>query len=214
MLILGRFWNFPRALTVLSDTGTYARLVQMLNGAKNGRRRGFTLTEVIVSALIFSIVAAGVVSATMMTGRLAYQNIYENTAYMVAQGYAEQIKSIQYARIRQALNDPVNHSIPTESLSLGSQESLGDLKQEDPLTFGVEQEKEVIVDIEKDASGTERNRIMRMWITPRGDDLAASGSCWDSIEITIDFEWEVFTGSGFTRESGDVRVVKTNVSEY
>jgi len=177
--------------------------------------QGFTLVETAVSASIFALVAAGVVATTMMTSRLAHENIYENTAYMVAQGYAEQIKSIQFKAIRDALENPAEKNIPTQSLSFGTGASGEELKEDDPLIFGVELEKEVVVDLETEANGEVRERIMKMWIRPSGTDLGATGaSCWDSIEVVLDFDWQVSDGNANRQRSGSVRLVKTNVSEF
>lgn len=176
--------------------------------------QGFSLIEVMVSVGILAIVAAGISSITMLTSRIAYANIYENTAYNIAQAYAEQIKSINYSAIRNALNDPVNYDIPTESLMLGSSDNSADLKINDPLIFGVPLEKEIVVDIEKDDEGGFRERKMKMWIHPKGTDLNTKTDCWDAIEITLDFEWEVFDGNSLKRNSGEINLVKTNVTEY
>lgn len=166
-----------------------------------------------ISIAVFAIVAAGISSTTMMTNRIAYGNIYENTAYMVAQGYAEQIKSIGFDKIRAALDNPAENDIPTQSLSLGTNAAPGQLKQADPLIFGVPVAKEVVVDLEGEGED-QQARIMNMWVTARGRDLTEATSCWDSIEVTLDFEWEVFGLNGMTRKEGVVRLVKTNVSEY
>jgi len=167
---------------------------------------------VVISAGILAIVAAGISSVTMLTSRIAYSNIYENTAYNIVQAYAEQINSINYVAIRNALHDPVNYNIPTESLMLGTSDTSADLKIDDPLIFGVALEKEIIVDIEESDDGKFVERRMKMWIHPTGKDLGQATDCWEAIEITLDFEWEVMDGR--TRESGQVKLVKTNVSEY
>ncbi len=177
------------------------------------RQSGLTLVELMISIAVFALVAAGVSSATMMTSRIANGNIYENTAYMVAQGYAEQIKSIRYDEIRSALDNPAENDIPTQSLSLGKGVSSEQLKKADPLIFGVPVEKDIVIDIEGEGED-EHERIMRMWVTASGRDLTEATSCWDSIEVTLDFEWEVYGTSGLTKKEGVVRLVKTNVSEY
>lgn len=183
------------------------------NRMKNYQQaQGFSLIEVVISAGILAIVAAGISSVTMLTSRIAYSNIYENTAYNIAQAYAEQIKSINYAAIRNALHDPVNYDIPTESLMLGTSDTSADLKINDPLIFGVALEKEIIVDIEETEEGKFVERRMKMWIHPTGTDLSQATDCWEAIEVTLNFEWEVMDGR--SRESGQVKLVKTNVSEY
>lgn len=175
---------------------------------------GMSLVEVVISTAVFAIVAAGITSTTMLTSRIAHENIYESTAYLVAQAYAEQIKSIRFSRIQQALNDPGNFNIPAESITIGKNPQSGGIRKEDPLTFGEAVEKEIIVDIEKDSAGEERLRTMTMWITTEGEDLGASLGPWDSIEITLNFDWEVAGAVGVRRQSGVVKLVKTNVAEF
>lgn len=172
------------------------------------------MIEVMISAGILAIVAAGISSVTLLSSRIAYSNIYENTAYNIAQAYAEQIKSINFVSIRNALNDPVNYNIPTESLMLGTSKTSADLKIDDPLIFGVSLEKDIVVDIEEGATGDSVERRMKMWIKPTGTDLSQATDCWEAIEVTLDFEWEVFDGNSLARHSGQVKLVKTNVSEY
>lgn len=175
---------------------------------------GYSLVEVVISAGILAIVGAGISSVTIMTSKIAYSNIYENTAYNVVQAYAEQIKSINYAAIRRALDNPVKYDIPTESLSIGASQQTGDLKKNDPLIFGVAVEKDIVVDVEEGKNGDLAERIMKLKILATGNDLSQSAECWDAIEVTLDFEWEYFSSSGPTKNNGTVKLVKTNVTEY
>ena len=175
--------------------------------------KGFTLVEVMVATALFALVAVGIASTTIMTSRIAYGNIYENTAYMVAQAYAEQIKSISFNEIREALEDPVGHDIPTQSLSYEAGVSANLLKQEDPLIFGVPTQKDIVVDVETNEAGGTEVRTMRMTFTPMGQSLRDVTSCWESIEIVLNFEWEVVDGNSQINKEGAVRLVKTNVSE-
>ncbi len=175
---------------------------------------GFSLVEAAVAVGVFAIVATGIATTTMLTSRIAYENIYENTAYMVAQAYAEQIKSISFDEILRALDDPVEYKIPTESLSYGSGLDVADLNADDPLIFGVPMEKEVVVDLEEASDGSVEERVMDMRILAEGRNLVETTSCWGSIEIVLDFEWDVVTGSGISTHNGQIRLVKSNVSEF
>lgn len=176
--------------------------------------KGFTLVEVLVATSIFSLLAIGIASTTILTSRVAYGNIYENTAYMVAQAYAEQIKSISFGVIEAALEDPSGNSIPTQSLSYEASANAGLTRQDDPLIFGVPTEKNIVVDIQSLSDGSEQTRSMHMTFTPVGTNLNDSTNCWDSIEIVLNFEWEVFDGNSQLAKSGAIRLIKTNVSEY
>lgn len=171
----------------------------------------FSLVEVMIGITIFSIVAAGVASATLLTSKIAYSNIYRNTAFTVAQGYGEQIKSIRYALLDQALEDPANNLIPTKSLSLGSGSTL---QLDDPLIFDTRVLKNIVVDVSTDDNGVDKERIMRMWITPSGRDLTKESDGVKALEITLNFEWEVIA-QGIVRVHEDaIKIVKTDVSEF
>jgi prepilin-type N-terminal cleavage/methylation domain-containing protein len=174
-------------------------------------KQGLTIVELMISIAIFAIMAAGVAATTMMTSQIAYENIYKNTAYMVVQSYAEQIKSIRFDEIRLALENPAEHDIPTQSLSLGTENSVQ--KLDDSLIFGVPIEKQIVVDIEE-KDGKLSERTMRMTVTPSGQDLSSTTDCWDSIEVKLDFTWEVVGRNGTQEKDGVIRLVKTNVSEY
>lgn len=177
-------------------------------------RSGYSLVEVVIAVGILAILGAGISSVTMMTSRIAYSNVYENTAHSVVQAYAEQIKSINYAEIRQALDNPAEYDIPTQSLSLGASQEAGDLKLDDPLIFGVPLEKDIIVDVEKKENGDLAERIMKLTVLATGNDMSQSADCWDAIEVTLDFEWEYSTSRGPSTHSSHVKLVKTNVTEY
>lgn len=175
------------------------------------KQSGYSLIEVIVGVGVFSILAAGIAASTSFISRTASSNIYSNTAYTVAQGYAEQIKSIQYSTIESALNNPGSNNIPTVSLSKGS----GTVSQlSDPLTFGARIKKEIIVDIEELDDGTERDRVMNMWFTVTGNNLSTSADALDAIEITIAFEWEVTNRASTQTYDGVIKLLKTAVTEF
>jgi len=176
--------------------------------------KGFSLIEVTISSTVLALVVTGVTAVTMMTSRIAYHNIYENTAHTVAQAYGEQLKSINYAVLKQAFDDPSTYEIPTESLSLGASETSETLKEADPLIFGVPVQKDVVVDIEDKAGGGFTERVMRMWITVNGSEMETSAGCWDALEISMDYEWEVVDQTGVNRRSGRVLIVRTNVTDY
>lgn len=171
---------------------------------------GFTIVELMVAVAIFSLVAAGIASTSALISRVAVSNIYQNTAYTVAQGYAEQIKSLSYVVIQQALIDPANNDIPTLSLSMGSG-AVSEL--DDPLIFGQRMLKEVVVDVQQTDSGEQRERVMNMWFTTTGQSLLATDGI-NAIEITLDFEWELNDRSIRRTYLGSVKIVKTAISEF
>jgi len=175
------------------------------------KQAGFSLVEVMIGIAIFAILAAGVASATLLTSKISYSNIYRNTAFTVAQGYGEQIKSIRYAVLQSALEDPENETIPTKSLSASASNSL---ELDDPLVFGQRTLKEIVVDIEQTGDDSFRERIMRMWVTPNGRDLSQETDQLKAIEVTLNFEWEIIAAGVQRVHSDAIKIVKTDVSEF
>ena len=161
--------------------------------------RGMTLVETIVAMTVFSLMAAGVIGLTVQSRRMAESAIRENTAATVAQGYLEQIKSIEYSALVDAVGDPTNIAIPTKT----------DQDTNDPILLNVQNQKTLV--IHTDGAGAP-SRFMRFWITVQGTDLAAAGR--RAIEFTVQFQWE-----GNDRYIGDtknssIRFVRSYVPTY
>lgn len=178
------------------------------------RLKGFTLVEAMISVGILGIVAAGVSSVTIMTSRISHANVYENTAFNIVQAYAEQIKSIDFAVIQQALENPGENDIPTQSLKLGTGEDISELQIDDPITFGVEHEKDIIIDIEEVEEGVFKERTMKLWVKATGTDLSRSTNCWEAIEVTLDFAWNSPRAGSTTKDTGQIKLLKTSISEF
>jgi len=174
-------------------------------------KHGFSLIEVMIGTLVFALVSVGVASATLQTGRIAYSNVYRNTAFTVAQGFSEQIKSIPYIVIDNAFRDPALFEIPTKSLSFGAS---GTSEIDDYLVFNERMLKEIVIDVQKQKDGTLKERVMKMWITPKGRDLTKENDELKVIEITLEFEWELVM-AGFSKMNKEtLKFVKTDITEY
>jgi len=96
---------------------------------------GFTLLEVMVGMATFTLLALGITAGVLQSRRLSQLNVLRTSAYTVAQGYMEQIFSINPADLETASN-PGNAgsrtAIPTEAVnSLTSNASL--VEKSDPL---------------------------------------------------------------------------------
>lgn len=162
-------------------------------------RRGMTLVETVVAMTVFSLIAAGVIGLTVQSRRMAESAIRENTAATVAQGYLEQIKSVEYSALVDAIADPTNIAVPTKT----------DQDTNDPILLNVQNQKTLV--IHTTDAGTP-SRFMRFWITVRGTDLAAAGR--QALEFTVQFQWE-----GNDRRIGEVkgstiRFVRSYVPTY
>ena len=144
-----------------------------------------TLVETVIAMAVFSLVAGGVIALSIQSRRMAESAIRENPAATVTQGYLEQIKSIEYSTLVNAVADPTNIAIPTKTDSL----------TDDPILLNVRNQKTLVIHSSDEGTPT---RFMRFWITPQATDLAAAGR--KAIEFTAVFEWE-----GNDRGVGDIR---------
>lgn len=72
-------------------------------------RPAFTLVESIVSLGVFTVVCLGIFAVVMQMRRLAENNVHENTALTMAQGYIEQLRSLPYNDLVTAANSTSAH---------------------------------------------------------------------------------------------------------
>lgn len=139
---------------------------------------GFTLVEVAIATLLFTLVGFGVSRMTMSNFEISHLNVYQTTAMSVAQGYLEQIKSLDNETIARMatleVSGPVSieQVLPTRSVSLMSMGASAD-QIDDWLvsntantaalsnSFDVVNHKEVIVDFDQ-SSG--EFKTMDIWI--------------------------------------------------
>jgi len=139
---------------------------------------GFTLVEVVVATVLFTIMALSVSRLTMASMRISHLNVYKTTAMSVAQGYMEQIKSldnetlIRLATHEATLPLTVNQVLPTRSVSLlsagASLDQIDDWLVANTLnpvslsdTLEVINHKEIIIDVDQT---TGQVKTMDMWI--------------------------------------------------
>ncbi|AOS45376.1 hypothetical protein Verru16b_02457 [Lacunisphaera limnophila] len=71
-------------------------------------QRAVSLVEVVVSLGILTIVAVSVLSVTFMIRSTAEQAVYQNTALTLAQGYLEQLRSLDYTSLAAAASSTSN----------------------------------------------------------------------------------------------------------
>ena len=123
----------------------------------------------------------------------------------------EQMKGITYKSYVEAMAD--TEKVPIETKSISSLKTGADIQYDDPLFIGVENKKEVLLDISKDSDGSMKPRTMDVFITPTITDLSASESL-KAYEITLSFSYASLY-QGVTKEyTNSIRFIKTAVSEY
>ncbi|MCC5846024.1 MAG: prepilin-type N-terminal cleavage/methylation domain-containing protein [Verrucomicrobia bacterium] len=139
---------------------------------------GFTLVEVVVATMLFTFMALSVSRLTMASMRISHLNVYKTTAMSVAQGYMEQIKSLDNETLIRLSTQEVelpltsNQVLPTRSVSLLSAGATLDQIDDwlvantlDPSTLSdtldVINHKEIIIDVDQN---TGQVKTMDMWI--------------------------------------------------
>lgn len=175
---------------------------------------GLSLLEVMIALTIFALVSIGISAMVIQGQKLAHENILRNSAYTVAQGYLEQIVSINSADILEAANDPTI-SIPTVSVSaLNSGE--GNIEIADPLFVGTTNNKQILIDQKDDDEGNPVQYTLDMsfdvTITDLNDAVTMGANAIPAIQITLDFTYESRQLRGTSQKSGTLRIVKLNMS--
>jgi Tfp pilus assembly protein PilV len=142
-------------------------------------RRGFTLLECMTAMLCFMIIALGVSAGVIQSQRLSQMNIMRNAAYNVAQGYMEQMLSINPADLEAASEPWVSNRppIPTEAVNSLTTNSTA-IEVSDPLY------------------------VSPMTTIPSGLNLTArtdiTGDVWNNKSILVDLLNSTASGSNST----------------
>lgn len=188
---------------------------------------GFSLLESVIAMTVFTIVALGISGLVIQARKVAENNILRNTAFTVAQGYLEQIRSISIAEIEAAIADPENVPIPTKSVSATAVSSIEQdddmfIDGPDPAIAGGttgSNYKQILVDItpiydpptsRSDADIVGYKEVhMEAWFDLN---IAQFANQPNTYEISIAFEYQP-RGFPDSRLRGELRTVKANVFE-
>lgn len=209
------------------------QMLVSLNYSNRCRRRagvsrpGFSLLESVIAMTVFTILALGITGLVIQSRKVAENNILRNTAYTVAQGYLEQIRSISIGVIEAAMADPENTPIPTKSVSATATSSI---EQDDDLYINGSAApiagrnkgsnfKQILVDltpIYNPPNSTNpanivgyREIYMDAWFDLT---IEQSGDQSNIYMVTIAFEYQP-RGFPNRRLRGEVRTVKAHVFE-
>jgi len=176
-----------------------------------------SLIEVMIAMVVFMMLAIGITSAVFQSQQIAQNNIIRNTAYTVAQGYLEQIKSVSISELADALDDPDGTPLPTMSVSalnINSIEILDPifLDGPEPALSGQTDGsnfREILIDLKEDPkTGDIREIVMNAWYDI---DVAAIENRSNSFSIIVRFEAEL-RGLRNTRISGDLRGIRSDIN--
>ena len=178
--------------------------------------RGMSLVEVMIAMVVFLMLAMGITKAVFQSTQIAQNNIVRNTAYTIAQGYLEQIKSLPLKTILAAVADPKETALPTMSISAlntgqieisdaifldGPDDSL--TGQDDGSNF-----REILIDLrEAEGGGDPREVTMDAWFDVDIEDVANRSY---SHAIIVRFEVRL-RGPGSRRVAGELRGLRADV---
>ncbi|MGE9295646.1 MAG: type IV pilus modification PilV family protein [Puniceicoccales bacterium] len=159
-------------------------------------QRGLTLPEVLMAMTIFTILAAGIISAVFMVRADAENNLYEATAQNVGLSFLEQTKSITFDDLETPkLN---GDGSPYITYLTGFKKYL-----DVPLGEDVTVEVPVISDTEGKAK-----KSIDVTIRVEVDEATTVTGYW----IAVDYSWEHPTTKKVY--AGEVRSFKSRVANY
>lgn len=194
---------------------------------RTASRSGFSLLESVIAMTVFTIVALGITGLVIQSRKVAENNILRNTAFTVAQGYLEQIRSISIRDIEDAIADPQNIPLPTKSVSATAVSSIEQdddlfIDGPDPAIVGGttgSNYKQILIDLtpiyDPPTSRHPNNIIgykevhMEAWFDLSIQQFAGQTNTY---EISIAFEYQP-RGFPNSRLRGEVRTVKAHVFE-
>ncbi|MGE9290791.1 MAG: type IV pilus modification PilV family protein [Puniceicoccales bacterium] len=176
-----------------------------------------SLLETMIAMVIFMMLAIGLTSAVLQSQQISQNNVIRNTAYTIAQGYLEQIKSLSQNEITLAIADPKDTPLPTKSISALSTSTIEiddsiyldgpDRKlsgQNDGSNF-----REILIDLQVDDDGEETKEVvMESWFDI---DVEAMENRSHSYAITVRFEAKLRGNMGIVR--GVLRGIRSDLNE-
>lgn len=184
--------------------------------ARHRNRQGMSLVEIMIAMVVFMILALGVTRAVIQSQQIAQNNIIRNTAYTIAQGYMEQIKSLALIEVLNAMDDPDGTPLPTMSISALAEDDIEEL---DPLFLdGPDRAlsgrtdgsnfREILIDLQEDAEGDPREVTMDAWFDVDITDISNRSY---SHAIIIRFEARL-RGAGARVIAGELRGLRADVN--
>lgn len=171
-------------------------------------RPAFTLVESMVSLGVFTVVCAGIFAVVLQMRRLAENNVHENTALTMAQGYLEQLRSLPYNDLVTAANSSSAH------LRLLSANGGGALLTDASggLLNAGEWTRETVF-LDRDAAGRDSQPMVFRFRVDLTDLRPVTTIQANGVEITLAYEITLPDGRGRTLRRS-LRTVRSVVPNY
>ncbi len=193
-----------------------------------------------IGMAILVIIAAGTTSAIFVSRMLAESSIYQNTSFSVAQGYVEQVKSIEYILLTNALENYENHKgtvsgwgvlsndayltnsiaekVMLETKSIDASESgvasTIDVETASPLYIGAWVERNVLIDIRNPGQENQHELLMPMRFKIEMKDLSDTSEKVEALEITLFYRYQMHLRGNTKWYDGELRLVKCNAPTF
>lgn len=166
-----------------------------------------SLVELMVAAALLAVFATAVMSSAILSRRISESNVYQNTAFTVAQGYLEQIKSMEYGVV---LSSHTDNSKPLPTKSVSALLTGANIEVDDPITIGSWTEKEVLIDLRYDEEGGEPTPLtMPFRVMVETTNLDTGSDAIRALEVVINYEYLSPSTGMPSWYSGAVRSVKS-----
>jgi prepilin-type N-terminal cleavage/methylation domain-containing protein len=171
---------------------------------------GFTLVEVMIGLVLFSIMSLGLTASLIQSLKISDQVLSRSTANSVALGYAEQLMANSYTDLKEALLLGTEFTLVTASLGDSSGSAV-----EEAFSFGVEKEQSIVMDIDRETDAVTRTMPMRFTIEALN--LNTGADALSALEITINYSYirsALSQSADATWSTGTVHIVKSLVDIY
>ena len=162
------------------------------------KNKGFTLLEMMGSLFVLAMISFSLGLATIQARKSSEAAVLQATATTAVTSYLEQIKSMDYPNLINAIMSPATKPLPTQS----------DDVTNDYLYVGQANVKNVPVDVKSD--GTVIKNI-KLTITPTLTDLSATAGV-TAVEILMTYTWS--SPSSKVAQSRALRAVRSYVPSY
>lgn len=167
-----------------------------------------TLAEVMIAMIILVFSALGLVQLTFQISKTAADNIHQNTAFAMAQGYLEQLNAMGYSTLQAIADDTTGNNVPIY-LTDHSGQSTSRADGSVTLYNGGTYTEAFNLDQDTAGNGT---FPMKFQFSPVLTDLSlVPGSGAQGVEITVYFTATYNLGTGPVNFTSSVRTVHANI---
>lgn len=169
---------------------------------------GLTLAEVMISLGVLAFVATSVIGVTFQVRSMAEQTIYQNTALVLAQGYVEQLRSLDYTTLNNAAQDSSGSVALPLAGATGS-----NLTNESGGTLANSSWAREIVYLDENAAGTPIQPLTFRFQPVLTSLASATSGTAQGVEIVVNYETTYNFGKSRTF-TGTLRTVRSAIPTY